>query len=51
MLKLSHHEPKGAKLFLRYDLGINVEIGRVTRDFSKSPLAEVVIDVDKRALP
>ena len=51
MLKLSHHEPKGAKLFLRYDLGINVEIGRVTRDFSKSPLAEVVIDVDKRLSP
>ena len=51
MIELSHKETKGAKLLLRYTLGIDVEIGRVTRDFSKSPQAEVVIDVDKRLSP
>ena len=51
MIELSHEETKGAKLLLRYTLGIDVEIGRVTRDFSKSPQAEVVIDVDKRLSP
>ena len=52
MVKLSlDPEQKGAKLLLRYTLGVNVEIGRVTRDFSKSPQAEVVIDVDRRLSP
>ena len=41
----------GPTLSLRYHPGINVEVGRVTRDFSKSPQAEVVIDVDKHLAP
>ena len=41
----------GPTLSLRYDPGINVEVGRVTRDYSKSPQAEVVIDVDKKLAP
>ena len=36
---------------MRYSPGINVEVGRVTRDYSKSPQAEVVIDVDKNLAP
>ena len=51
MVKLSMDpERQGGRLFLRYTLGVNVEIGRITRDFSKSPQAEVVIDVDSRKL-
>ena len=41
----------GPTLSLRYHPGINVEVGRVTRDYSKSPQAEVVIDVDKKLAP
>ena len=44
----------GPTLSLRYSVGaggINVEVGRVTRDYSKSPQAEVVIDVDKHLAP
>ena len=44
----------GPTLSLRYSVGaggIDVEVGRVTRDFSKSPQAEVVIDVDKQLAP
>ena len=51
MLELADKQEQGAKLFLRYTLGVDVEIGRVTRDFSKSPQAEVVIDVDARLAP
>ena len=41
-------------LSLRYSVGkagINIKVGRVTRDYSKSPQAEVVIDVDKQLAP
>ena len=41
----------GPTLSLRYAPGINVEVGRVTRDYSKSPQAEVVIDVDEALAP
>ena len=41
----------GPTLSKRYDPGINVEVGRVTRDYSKSPQAEVTIDVDKSLAP
>ena len=41
----------GPTLSLRYHPGINVEVGRVTRDYSKSPQAEVVIDVEKNLAP
>ena len=41
----------GPTLSLRYDPGINVKVGRVTRDYSKSPQAEVVIDVEKTLAP
>ena len=44
-LTLTDSERKGARLLLTYDLGIFVEVGRVTRDYSKSPQAEVVIDL------
>ena len=41
----------GPTLSLRYAPGISVEVGRVTRDYSKSPQAEVVIEVDKNLAP
>ena len=44
----------GPTLSLRYPMGagaVKVEVGRVTRDFSKSPQAEIVIDVDKQLAP
>ena len=41
----------GPTLSLRYHPGINVEVGRVTRDYSKSPQAEVIIDVEKKLAP
>ena len=41
----------GPTLSLRYAPGINVEVGRVTRDYSKSPQAEVVIDADEALAP
>ena len=44
----------GPTLSLRYSVGaggINIEVGRVTRDYSKSPQAEIVIDVDKQLAP
>ena len=44
-LVVTHTERKGAQLLITYKPGINVEVGRVTRDYSKSPQAEVVIDV------
>ena len=44
-------DKRGPTLSLRYDPGINIEVGRVTRDYSKSPQAEVVIDVDKQLAP
>ena len=50
-LLVTHTEVKGSQLLLTYSPGINVEVGRVTRDFSKSPQAEVVIDVDKNLAP
>ena len=51
MIELAHKETQGANLLLRYTLGIDVKVGRLTRDFSKSPQAEVVIDVDGRLCP
>ena len=44
-LTLTHSETKGAQFLLTYKPGIDVTVGRVTRDYSKSPQAEVVIDV------
>ena len=41
----------GPTLSLRYHPGVNVEVGRVTRDYSKSPQAEVVIDVEQKIAP
>ena len=34
-----------------YSPGIDVTVGRVTRDYSKSPQAEVIIDMDKNLVP
>ena len=52
MVKLAKDpEIKGAKLLLRYTLGVEVEVGRITRDYAKSPQAEVVIDVDSSHAP
>ena len=50
-LHVSHSEQIGAELHLRYAGGVNVVVGRITRDYSKSPNAEVVIDVDARLAP
>ena len=50
-LVISHSETIGSKLHLRYAKGVNVTVGRVTRDSSKSPQAAIVIDVDTRLAP
>ena len=44
-LVISHSETIGSELHLRYAKGVNVTVGRVTRDSSKSPQAAIVIDV------
>ena len=41
----THTQAEGAQLLLTYSPSIHVTVGRVTRDYSKSPQAEVVIDV------
>ena len=51
MLKVTHSEVKGAQYIIRYDPGIDVTIGRVTRDYSKSPQAEIIIDVAQGLAP
>ena len=51
MLKVIHEEPRGAGYFIWYDPGIHVTVGRVTRDYSKSPQAEIIIDVDPDRVP
>ena len=51
VVKLSNKSTNGAQLFLTYTLGVEVTVGRVTRDFTKSPQAEVVIDVNRRLSP
>ena len=50
-LTLTHSETKGAQFLLTYKPGIDVTVGRVTRDYSKSPQAEVVIDVLPTLVP
>ena len=50
-LKVTYAKPQGAQYLIRYHPGINVEVGRVTRDYSKSPQAEVTIDMDERLVP
>ncbi len=51
MVTNTNGDKPGPTLSLRYAPGINVEVGRVTRDYSKSPQAEVVIDVEKNLAP
>ena len=51
LLDTGGDKPPGPTLSLRYSPGLNVEVGRVTRDYSKNPQAEVVIDVDKNLAP
>ena len=51
ILTNTNGDKPGPTLSLRYHPGINVEVGRVTRDYSKSPQAEVVIDVEKNLVP
>ena len=41
----------GPGLFIRYTSGIKVTVGRITRDYAKSPQAEVTIDVEARLAP
>ena len=47
----THSQPEGAQLLLTYSPSIHVTVGRVTRDYSKSPQAEVVIDVSPNLAP
>ena len=50
-LKVTYEAPQGSHYIIRYHPGINVEVGRVTRDYSKSPQAEVTIDMDEHLVP
>ena len=50
-LTVTHTETKGPKLLITYAPGIDVTVGRVTRDYSKSPQAEIVIDVVSTLAP
>ena len=51
MVTDTNGDKPGPTLSLRYHPGINVQVGRVSRDYSKSPQAEVVIDVEKNLAP
>ena len=51
MLKVTNAEPRGAQYLISYDPGIDVTVGRVTRDYSKSPQAEIIIDVAPGMVP
>lgn len=50
-LHLSHSETRGSELHLRYAAGVNVTVGRIVRDSTRRPSAEVVIDIDSRLAP
>ena len=50
-LKVTHSAPQGSQYIIRYHPGIDVTVGRVTRDYARSPQAEVIIDVDDKLAP
>ena len=47
----THHETTGNTLLLRYNPGVEVTVGRIVKDFSTRPSAEVIIDIDQRLAP
>ena len=51
MLKVLHSEARGAQYLIKYHPGIDVTIGRVTRDYSRSPQAEIIIDMNGHLVP
>ena len=50
-LRLSLNQMQGSELQLRYGIGIEVTVGRLTFDYAKTPHAEITIDVDERIAP